>query len=138
MTSQTPQQFLTQRFAALALGDYAAVYASYHAEAPFLQSFPDCAGYVDYAGQSLGAVQVRDWQSLRQRTLAADRQEHLLLMELVVDGVSQYFFELALWIETAEGWRYHSAQKLGRDDYSGTPEQIDFCHFDQAAQKIVY
>jgi SEC-C motif-containing protein len=134
----TPQQFLAQRFADLEKADYAAVYASYHAEAPFLQSFPDCAAYVAYAEQYLGAVQIRAWKILRQRTLAADRQEHLLLMELSLDGGSQFFYELALLIDTADGWRYHSAQKLSQEDYSGAPEQIDFCHFDQVAQKIVY
>lgn len=134
----TPLQFLTQRFAALANADYAAVYASYHADAPFLQSFPDCAAYLAYADQCLGAVRIRSWQSLRQRILTADRQEHLLLMELEVDGSSQDFFELALLINSADGWRYHSAQKLSREDYGGAPEQLDFCHFEQAVQKIVY
>jgi SEC-C motif-containing protein len=134
----TPQQFLTQRFADLANADYAAVYASYHAEAPFRQSFPDCVAYVAYAEQFLGAVQIRAWKSLRQRILAVDRQEHLLLMELSLDGGSQFFYELALLIDTPGGWSYHSAQKLSQDDYSGAPEQIDFSHFDQVVQKIVY
>jgi SEC-C motif-containing protein len=134
----TPQQLLAHRFAALARADYATVYASYHADAPFLQSFADAAAYVDFAERQLGTVQISRWQSLRQRTLAADRQEHLLLMELVVAGANQYFYELALLIDTAAGWRYHSAQKLGQEDYSAAPEQIDFCHFDRVAQKIIY
>ncbi len=134
----TPRQLLESRFAALSHVDYAAVYASYHADAPFLQNFSDCAAYVAFAEQQLNAVQVRSWRALRRRSLAAAREEHLLLMELAVDGVGQYFYELALLIKTTAGWRYHSAQKLGQEDYPGDPEQIDFCHFDQAPQKIIY
>lgn len=134
----TPEQFFQQRFSALSRADFATIYASYHPDAPFLQSFPAAAAYVAFAQEQLGAIQVESWQPLRRRTVAADRQEHLLVMELAVDGGSQYFYELVLLIETAAGWRYHSAQKLGPDDYSGAPEQVDFCHFDQVAQKIIY
>lgn len=134
----TSQQLLESRFAALGNADFAAVYASYHADAPFLENFPDCAAYVEFAEQQLAAVQVRSWRSLRQRTLATEREEHLLLMELAFAGGSQNFYELALLIKTTEGWRYHSAQKLSQEDYPGEPGNIDFCHFDQVSQKIVY
>ena len=134
----TAEQFLASRFKALADANYLAVYAGYHVDAPFLQQFPDSAGYCHFAEQQLSGIAVNRWSSLRQRQLADGSEEHLLLMELSVDGVSQYFYELALLIETAEGWRYHSAQKLGGDDYSGAPEQINFSHFDQVSPKIRY
>ena len=57
-------------------------------------------------------------------------------MEIAVGDGRQYFYELALLRKTADGWRYHSAQKLSGEDYSGPPEQLDFCHFDSIAQKI--
>jgi hypothetical protein len=41
-------------------------------------------------------------------------------------------------IKTTAGWRYHSAQKLSHEDYPGEPERVDFDHFDQVVQKIVY
>ena len=134
----TAEQFLQTRFDALARGDFAAVHASYHAEAPFLQNFTDLAAYIQFAEQNLGDISIASWKSLRQRTQATDRQEHLLVMELSAEGGSMFFYELALLIDTPAGWRYHSAQKLGQEDYSGPPEQIDFCHFDQVDQKIVY
>lgn len=134
----TPEQLLERRFIALGNADYAAVYATYHPDAPFLQSFPSSAAYVDFAEQQLGAVLVKSWKSLRQRTLAVGRQEHLLVMELAVVGGSQFFYELALLIDTPAGWRYHSAQKLSQEDYSGEPDQVDFHHFDQVAQKIIF
>jgi hypothetical protein len=83
----TPRQLLEDRFAALVRADFTAVYATYHSDAPFLQNFPDCAAYVAFAEQQLNMVQVRSWRVLRRRRLTAEREEHLLLMELVIDGV---------------------------------------------------
>jgi len=134
----TAEEFLNVRFDALMSGDFAAVYATYHPESPFIQQFSDRSTYLRFAKQNLSRIQVKSWQSLRQRQLDEKQQEHLLVMELGVDGASQYFYELALLIETPAGWRYHSAQKIGAEDYSGNPEQIQFAHFDQVEQKIRY
>lgn len=134
----TAEDLLSKRFAALSSTDFVTVYATYHEDSPFIRHFEDCESYVDFARQQLSNITVNSWQSLRQRQLADDRQEHLLSMELAVDGNSQYFYELALLIKTSDGWRYHSAQKLSVEDYPGPPEQISFAHFDQAAQIIRY
>ena len=134
----TAEKLLTKRFSALADGDFDTVYATYHKDSPFIQQFSSRGTYVRFAQQNLGAIQVKGWQDLASRQLDAGQQEHLLAMELAVDGDSQYFYELALLIETGEGWRYHSAQKLGAEDYAGPPEQILFAHFDQVEQKIRY
>lgn len=134
----TAEQLLEKRFVALENSDFAAVYDSYHPEAPFLQQFADQTAYVDFAQQQLSAIIVDSWQSLRQRKIDGNQQEHLLVMKLTVDGINQYFYELALLIDTADGWRYHSAQKLGVEDYPGPPEQVQFDHFDQAPQQIRY
>ncbi len=134
----TAEQLLATRFAALTAGDFAAVYDSYHQDSPFLQQFSSRGNYLRFARQNLGAIQVKSWRDLQFRQLADHRQEHLLVMELEVDGTSQYFYELALVIETEAGWRYHSAQKLSAEDYTGPPEQIRFAHFDRIEQKIRY
>lgn len=134
----TPEQLLAERFAALDCADFVTVYATYHPDAPFIQQFADRETYVQFAQQQLSDIQVKGWKSLRQRQIDADQQEHLLVMELSVDGVDQYFYESALLINTPAGWRYHSAQKLSVEDYAGPPEQIEFAHFDQVAQKIRY
>ena len=130
------QQFLEARFAALNRHDYATAYASYHSDAPFLQQFADLETYLCFARQQLGEIKVKNWQCLRQRSVDEQQIEAIIAMEIVTAEGSQFFYELALLIETADGWRYHSAQKLGADDYSGPVEQLDFCHFDDASQKI--
>ena len=132
----TVDNFLQQRFLALNNGDFAAIYASYHAEAPFLQQFTDCDTYVDYAKQHLGGVNISDWFCLLQRTVAPKQVEAVLVMEVATENGKQYFYELALLLDTAAGWRYHSAQKLSVEDYSGDPKLLNFSHFDDVSQKI--
>lgn len=134
----TAEELLTNRFAALENGDFATVYATYHKDSPFIQQFVDCATYVAFAKQNLSEVAVTSWQPVQQRILADQQLEQLLVMELSVDGSSQYFYELALLINTPGGWRYHSAQKLSSEDCPGPPEQIQFDHFDRVTQKIRY
>ncbi len=130
-----PVQFIQERFQALQRGDYAAVYQSYHPDAPFVQNFAREADYVDFASQHLTRIQVVSWRCLAQREAGAG-VEVILVMELEVDGTRQLFFELALLIKTSQGWRYHSAQKLGPEEFSESPDHLDFSHFDLAAQKV--
>ncbi|MEA3545019.1 MAG: hypothetical protein U9R69_07350 [Thermodesulfobacteriota bacterium] len=132
----TIQQLLENRFSALSRGDYGMVYDSYHTDAPFLQQFDDRNNYIDFAREQLGFVVMIDWLCPRQRTVTDDQVEVVLVMEIAVENSTQFFYELALLIETQAGWRYHSAQKLGADDYSDSPQQIDFHHFDNATEKI--
>jgi len=134
----TAVDLLTRRFTALQRGDFATVYTTYHPEAPFLRQFADRTSYQRFAEQQLSAIEVVSWRSLRQREIDAAQQEHLLVMELAVAGARQYFYELALLLRTAAGWRYHSAQKLSAEDYAGPPEAIDFVHFDQADERLRY
>ena len=132
----TAVQFLENRFSALAAGNYGAVYDSYHDDAPFIKQFSDCHTYLCFAQQQLSSIVIKNWRCLRQRTHDDKQLEAILVMEVAVDDEFQYFYELALLIETDSGWCYHSAQKLGMDDYPGSPDLIDFCHFDNANPKI--
>lgn len=132
----TPLQFLDKRFSALISADYGFVYDSYHGDAPLVQQFTDRKDYINFARQQLAAIVVNDWRCLRQRSVEEKQLECLLIMNIMIAGSSQFFYELALLIETEKGWRYHSAQKLGADDYAGSPDLIDFSHFDTATPKI--
>jgi len=130
------QQFLKQRFAALKSGDYAAVYDSYHADAPFLRQFGERNIYIEFARQQLESIELKKWSCLQQRIVTDGQLEVLLSMEIGTVSGPQFLYELALLIDTEAGWRYHSAQKLSADDYIGTPEKIDFSLFDTVGQKI--
>ena len=132
----TVEKFLENRFKALDSGDYSAVYASYHADAPFLQQFSDCNAYVCYAQQNLGEIKIKSWFCPQQREIAAKQIEAILVMEIATEAGTQFFYEMALLIATVTGWSYHSAQKIGAAEFSGTPQQIDFSCFDEIDQKI--
>lgn len=132
----TVLQFLEQRFFALSARDYSALYDSYHHDAPFRQQFSGRSTYIRFAQQHLGSVKIKNWHCQRQRVVNETQLEVLLVMQIATAIGDQFFYELALLIETATGWRYHSAQKLGADDYSGSPDKIDFQHFDNVTSKI--
>jgi len=132
----TIEEFLEKRFALLQAGDYRAVFATYHTDAPFRRQFQDCAAYLDFAKSHLTAVKVISWSCRGQRELSSGDVECLLVMELECGGQRQFFYELALLKEEDGSWFYHSAQKLTVEDYKGLPEQLDFKHFDLATEKI--
>lgn len=132
----TPKELLQTRFARLAAGDFAGLFATYHPEAPFLRQFPDRSSYVEFARQQLSSIRVHSWEDHGSRILEEHRREHLLVMQLEVDGQRQYFYELALLLRTEDGWRYHSAQKLSAEDCPGGPDVVDFALFDTISEKI--
>lgn len=133
------RSFLEQRFVALNRGDYRAVFRSYDDDAPLRAQFSGSDDYISFARQQLAAITVRTWNLVDQRPAGDGRVECLLAMELEIAGERGFLYENALLIErVGEGWRYHSAQKLGVDDYDGDPEQISFADFDRADDKIRY
>ena len=134
----SPAELLSARFSALRSGEFARLYASYHPESPFLRQFSDCNDYIHFAEQQLDEINLVSWRALDSRTLDGNRLEQLLVMEIEIAKGREFFYELALLVKTCSGWRYHSAQKLSSEDYSGPPDKVDFHHFDQAAQKIRY
>lgn len=132
------QKFLERRFEALEAGDFRSVYQSYHKDSPFRRQFPECDDYLAFAAEHLAAISVRRWECKAQRALGADRVECLLLMELSAGGDSMVLYESALLIDCGGQWRYHSAEKLGPDDYAGNPDEISFADFDRVEEKIRY
>jgi hypothetical protein len=134
----TVLDFLESRFDALQQGQFKSVYQSYHDDSPFLQQFSNCDDYLCFAKEQLSDISIKSWSCPAQRVLDDKRVECLLVMELAVDGRSMFFYESALLILIGGQWRYHSAQKLGADDFSGDPATISFSTFDQVEQKIRY
>lgn len=137
MSSAAVEEFIQQRFSALAQGNFPQVYASYHPEAPFLQQFPGEEDYLIFATESLTQIKVLTTYIGEQRATARGI-EMICGLEYSLDGEPQRLFELALVMETARGWRYHSAQKLTADDYFGPFAALDFKVFDEQAVKICF
>jgi len=132
----TPSELLNQRMLALTQGDFGLIYDSYHPEAPFLGHFPDRSEYLEFAQQQLLEIALVEWKTFGQREKQKGKVEILLWMRIGEGAAAQDLFELALLFQTEAGWRYHSAQKLTSEDYSGSIDEISFLVFDQAVQKI--
>lgn len=131
----TPQQFLSVRFTALQQRDYDAVFHSYHPDSPFRQQFTSVASYRQFAAGQLAHISVNTWQCMDMRWPSESEVECLLRMQVQVAATITEYYELALLIRTSEGWRYHSAQKLGPDEVSAG-KQIDFADFDAARNQV--
>ena len=131
----TPESLVESRMNAFEQGVFGLVYDSYHIESPFLQHFLDKTDYLTFADQQLGDIVLADWKMFGQRQINDHTVEVLLWMQMGEGAEELDLFEMALLLLTKSGWRYHSAQKLTREDYGGAFDQIDFCHFDQAAEK---
>lgn len=134
--TMAPADCLRQRFAALRRGDYAAVYATYHPQAPFLQHFPDLSSYLTFAREQLAEVELVAWQMTKERCLDVMQVECIQIVEFAYEGTTSRMVELALLIDTSQGWRYHSAQKLDALDLPVSAVLADFSHFDQAHDKV--
>lgn len=132
----TPTDCLRHRFEAHRRGDFAAIYASYHPLAPFLQHFPDLSGYLIFAREQLAGVELVAWQCTLERRLDDGQVECIQIMDFSHQGAISRMVELVLLIETSQGWRYHSAQKLDAQDLSLPAVQVDFRHFDQVPHRV--
>ncbi|MFO7813062.1 MAG: hypothetical protein R6V21_08845 [Pelovirga sp.] len=137
MTSaMTPTDCLRRRFEAHRRGDYPAIYASYHPQAPFLQHFPDLSSYLIFAHEQLAGVELVTWQCTQERRLDDGQVECIQLMDFSHQGAISRMVELVLLIETSQGWRYHSAQKLDARDLSVPAVLVNFSHFAEAQHKV--
>ncbi len=132
----TPIDCLRQRFEAHRRSDYAAIYATYHPDAPFLQQFPDLDYYADFARENLSSIQMMSWQCIMERRLDPQQSECIQILEFDQCGVHCRMAELALLVLTAQGWLFHSAQKLDPDALSVPLALVDFSHFDDAVDKV--
>ena len=131
----TAEGLIRVRYAALREQNFSLLYASYHPQAPFLEQFSHLQSYLEFAADSLCALQLRAGDVGASRT-TADGVEVICALRFEIGGVAQVLYELALVMPTALGWRYHSAQKLTAEDYQGEFAALDFVHFDQQSPRI--
>lgn len=130
LKSLEPKNLVLARCEAFRRNDFEFVFFSYHADAPFLQAFPDCRDYVQYAEQTLqDAFTINACRVARARQVAADEVQVLFMMEIECEGTVQKTMELACLKRTEEGWRYHSGAKRPLEEFSCPIEDIAFEDF---------
>ncbi len=131
----TVEALLQQRFNALKNQAFVDAYASYHPHAPFIEQFPTTQSYVAFAEQALAGMKILHTHvgAIRETD---DGVEIICGMCFELNGETQTLYELALFLPVADTWKYHSAQKLTPEDFSGEFTQLDFEFFDQQLTKI--
>jgi SEC-C motif-containing protein len=131
----TPIELIRQRFEDLKARNFSGLYAGYHAQSPFIEQFAQLEDYLEFAQQTLAEVNPLDLLIGPQRH-SAEGVEVICQLCFELGGTRQTLYELALLVQTEEGWRYHSAQKLTPEEFGGDFSELTFKHFDQQALKI--
>ncbi|OHB30179.1 MAG: hypothetical protein A2X84_07115 [Desulfuromonadaceae bacterium GWC2_58_13] len=134
----SPAELVRQRGRAFLAGDFGYIYDTYHPESNFRSQFPDRMGYIAAGKNSLG----RDFQIDQCRILKEkiDGEEAWVLFYLDTRyrGQREETFELSRFLPTDAGWRYHSSQKLPRDEFAGALEEIDWADFERVGDKVFF
>lgn len=109
----TPQELILGRAAALSGGDFAAIFASYHPDAPFLRFFPDRAAYLAYAASELaGVFRISHCRILRLHE-SGETVEVLFSQSIEHGGVSVESLEIGRCRRDPAGeWRFEAGLRL--------------------------
>lgn len=125
-----PAELVLARCEAFRCHDFRFIFNSYHEDAPFLQAFPDCGDYLDYAERALrSAFSIKGCRVVRVRAVGEGEVQVLFMLEVASQGQLLTTVELACLRHTGEGWRYHSGAKRPRTDFDCPPEEISFHDF---------
>jgi SEC-C motif-containing protein len=135
----SPAQLVEARARAFASGDFAFIYDSYHCESPFRQHFPVRDEYLSYARSELqGRYHIHACQVLREDGSLEDEARVLFFFDLEYGDERHQSLELARFLRTAEGWRYHSGHKVNRELFTGPLEEITMAEVEERAEGICF
>lgn len=135
----SPTQLVTARAQAFATGDFAFIYDSYHPEAPFRRHFPVRDEYLSYARTELqGRYRINSCRILDHDLPAASEARVLFFLDIEYGGEPHQSLESARFRQTADGWRYHSAHKVDRDQFKGALEEITMAEVEERAGNVCF
>ena len=134
----SPADLVRERCRAFGRKNFAFIYDTYHPDSYFRRQFPDRQAYLEHGAQTLSAdYRIRQCRVLREEE-EGEEARVLFYLETVYQGESVETFELSRFLVTAGGWRYHSSQKLARDEFPGPVEAIDFADFEKVRDKVFF
>ena len=135
----SPAQLVEARGQAFAADDFAFIYDSYHCEAPFRRHFPVRDEYLLYARTELqGRYHINSCRILADDLPVANEARVLFFFDLEYGVERHQSLELARFLRTAEGWRYHSGQKVNRELFTGPLEEITMAEVEERAEGICF
>lgn len=135
----TPVELVHRRRAAFDSRDFGFVYDTYHCESMFREQFPSRDAYLSHAKSTLSTdFRILDCQTLKDRLVEDGSAEVLFYLRFSYLGKVEETFELSSFQKEAGQWRYHSSQKLSKDEFSGAVEDIDWEDFEKVQDKIYF
>lgn len=119
-------------------GDFGLVFDSYHPASNFRGQFPDREEYIRYGWAHLGKeFRIRSCTIIKEES-TGDGARVLFWLEFDRHGEPHGYAELA-WLELVRGeWRYRCGQKLNGEELPVPVTQLDFAHFADCAEKVIY
>ena len=135
----SPVQLVAARAKAFAGGDFAFIYDSYHCDSPFRRHFPVRDEYLSYARTDLqGRYRIHSCQVLCDDVPAAGEARVLFFLDLEYDGEHHQSVELARFLLIDAGWRYHSGQKVNREQFNSPLEEITMAQVEERAEGVSF
>jgi len=134
----SPAELVHQRARAFAAGDFGFIFDSYHPESNFRSHFADRQAYIATGRSSLGKDFRIDQCRVLKEEIDGSEARVLFYLDTRYRGQREESFEAARLLRTADGWRYHSSQKLSRDEFAGAVEEIDWADFERVKDKVFF
>jgi SEC-C motif-containing protein len=134
----SPSALILARAEAFRRCDFGFIYDSCHPESNFRRQFPDRDEYIRYGWANLGKeFRILQCDILREEVEAGGARI-IFLLKFELHGVRHAYAELASLEDDGEGWRYRCGQKLTTDELPVPVGQLDFRHFEEAPDKVIY
>jgi len=135
----SPVQLVAARARAFSAGGFAFIYDSYHDDSPFRRHFPVRDEYLSYARSDLqGRYCIHACQVLADDAPFVDKARVLFFLDLECNGEHHKTLELSLFLQTEEGWRYHSGYKVNRELFTGPLGAITMAEVEERAEGICF
>ncbi len=135
----SPAQLVEARRQAFACGNFAFIYDSYHAESPFRGHFPVRGDYLVYARRELrGRFRILECRILAEDRPSPEEARVLFYLDMLSGEDRHESLELSRFLQTAEGWRYHSGQKIERRQCPGPLEAVSIGQIESLADGICF
>ncbi|MCM2265142.1 MAG: YchJ family metal-binding protein [Desulfuromonadales bacterium] len=136
--SSSPTQLILARVEAFRRCDFGFIFDTYHGDSNFRRQFPDREEYVRYGWANLGKeFRIHACTILREE-IDGRVARVIFSLEFELHGTQQGYAELAWLEDDGEGWRYRCGQKLMPDEFPVPADRLDFRHFDEALNKVLY
>jgi SEC-C motif-containing protein len=134
----SPAELVQARGRAFSAGDFGFIYDSYHADSNFRSQFPDRKAYLAAGKNSLGRDFRIDQCRVLKEKIDGGEARVIFYLDTRYRGQREETFELSLFLLTDGGWRYHSSQKLSRDEFTGPVDEIDWADFDRVKDQVFF